>query len=422
MKIAVITSGYFPVPDARGGAVEHLVTLLLRGGEKSSKDVFFDVYSCWDSEAVSMAEAFNKSSFRFIKAPSPIRFLDRCSYLLARYALKKEKAFSYRFIFQRLHFIAQVRKGLLSERYDAVLVENQPLLLMPFKDKRLFDSYEGRIFFHLHNELTGHFGCKEQMLSVARLLGISDYVCKSFSDNLPEFETDRLRILRNCLEVEMYGTDEAAREGRRLREESGFERDDLVVLFSGRLSPEKGVRELLQAFTKVHDLVPAAKLVIVGATYYSSDATSSYEQELRDLARPLGSAVLFTGYVAHEQMPAYYAMADVCATPSVWEEPACMSALEAIAAGKPLVATRSGGMSEYLDESFALLVERGSGLVDSLADAIAYLLQNEDIRANLALAALKVRGGFSSAAYFERFVSLIEEGLSMTDCKRGLGF
>lgn len=422
MKIAVITSGYFPVPDAKGGAVEHLVTLLLRGGEESGRDVSFEVFSCWDPDAASIADDFNKSSFRFVEASSPIRFLDRCSYLFARYVLKKEKAFSYRFIFQRLNYIAQVRKGLLSKRYDAVLVENQPLLLTPFKDKRLSKAYEGRIFFHLHNELPGLFDCRKQLLSVRRMLGISDFVCKSFLDDLPEFEADRLRVLRNCLEVEMYGTKDAAREGRRLREEYGIKRDDLIVLFSGRLSPEKGVRELIQAFSKVHNLVPNAKLVIVGATYYATDATSLFERELRNLARPLGSAVLFTGYVAHEQMPAYYAMADVCATPSVWEEPACMSALEAIAAGKPLVATRSGGMSEYLDESFSLLVERGSGLVSSLADAMIYLLQNEDARSNLALAALKIRGRFSSSAYFERFVDLVEEGLSMADCEKGLGF
>lgn len=422
MKIAVITSGYFPVPDARGGAVEHLVTLLLRGCEESNKDVFFEVLSCWDSEAALMAEAFDKSCFRFIKTPSPIRLLDRGSYLFARYVLKKEKAFSYRFIFQRLHFISQVKKRLLSERYDAVLIENQPLLLTPFKDKRLSDAYKGRVFFHLHNELTGLFGCREQMLSISRLLGISDFVCKSFLTSLPEFEADRLRVLKNCLEVEMYGTDDAVRKGKCLRKEYGIKRDDLVVLFSGRLSPEKGVRELLQAFVKVHNLVPVAKLVIVGSTYYSSDATSSYERELKDLARPLGPAVLFTGYVAHEQMPAYYAMADVCATPSVWEEPACMSALEAIASGKPLVATKSGGMSEYLDRSFAILVERGNRFVDDLADVMVCLLQSKDARVNLASAALKIRGSFSSSAYFERFASLMEEGLSMTDCKRELGF
>lgn len=368
-----------------------------------------------------MAESFNKCSFKFVKAPSPVRFLDRCCYSVARYVLKRKKAFSYRFIFQRLHYINKVKKGLLSERYDAVLVENQPLLFTPFKDRRLSRAYEGRIFFHLHNELTGLFGCREQILSVTRLLGISDFVCKSFLDDLPEFEVDRLRVLRNCLEVEEYGTEGAVREGRRLREEYGIGQDNLIVLFSGRLSPEKGVRELLQAFAKVHALVPNARLVIVGSTYYSSDATSSYEQELRDLARPLGSAVLFTGYVAHEQMSAYYAMADVCAAPSVWEEPACMSALEAIASGKPLVATRSGGMSEYLDESFALLVERGGGLVDSLADAIAYLLQNEDARSNLASAALGIRGSFSSSAYFETFAILVEEGLTMVDCDKGLG-
>lgn len=413
MRIAVITSGYFPVPDARGGAVEHLVTLLLRGGEESDKDVSFETFSCWDAYAVLMADTFSKSSFNFVKTPILIRLIDRFIYLVAYYVLKKEKSFSYRYILQRLHFLSRVKKGLLSRQYDAVLIENQPLLLTPFKDKQLSEMYEGKVFFHLHNELSTLFNCREQLLSVNRVLGISDFVCKSFSNIMPEFRTDKFRVLRNCLEVEIYGTDVASQEGKRLRGKYGIAQDDLVIFFSGRLSPEKGVRELLFAFREVHNIIPAAKLVIAGATYYSSDAASMFERELRDIARPLGSSVLFTGYVTHEQMPGYYAMADVCATPSVWEEPACMSALEAIASGKPLIATRSGGMSEYLDDSFAVLVERGDGLVDRLADAMVFLLQNEDARVELGSRAREIRGSFSSSTYFNDFISLVEEGLGL---------
>lgn len=408
-KIAIITSGYFSVPDSMGGAVEHLITLLLRGGERSNIDTYFEVFSCWDEKAYQESRQFGKSSFKFIKTPKYICTVDKYIYRFARYILKKDKAFSYRYILQRIYYLNQVRKKLLLNNYDGILIENHSSLFLPFKDRRVLKKYEGRVFFHLHNAIDTLYGCGREMRSVERVLGISQYVCDEFLDVVPDYDISKLRILKNCLEVEKYGTQEVNELAHSVRIKYGLTQMDQVILFSGRLSEEKGVRELLLAFDQVYKSIDSAKLVIVGSTYYSSGTTSSYENELYRIASRYGDSVIFTGYIPHEQMPSIYAMADICVAPSVWEEPACMAALEAIASGKPLIATRSGGMTEYIDDTFAVLVDRDDQMIRKLANEIIILLNNKDLRLSLATRAREVRSQFSATRYFENFVEIFNE-------------
>ena len=411
MEIAVITSGYFPVPDSQGGAVEHLVTLLLKGAERATADINLHVLSCWDREAEEASRSFPKTSFEFIRTGAAFRLVDHAIYGGARYILRKEKSFSYRYIFQRLSYLGKVAKNLGEHQYDAVLVENHPILLLPFKNKVLMGRYKGKVFLHLHNELSGYYGCERQLRSVAHVIGISEFICQSFVRALPGFNADKCSVLRNRVEVDRYGTPEANKRSLAIRAKYGIHTDEKVIFFSGRLSPEKGVRELLAAFGGVVKAVPNVRMVIAGASYYTSGTTSIFEDELIQAARRYGDAVIFTSYVNHEEIPAYYAMADVCAAPSTWEEPACMSAIEAIAAGKPLVATKSGGMSEYLDVSYSVLLDRGPGLSVSLEKALVTLLSDDVMRAEMAQAALEARSKFSSETYFKDFAAIVEDSL-----------
>mgnify|MGYP000997476360 CR=1 FL=1 len=91
------------------------------------------------------------------------------------------------------------------------------------------------------------------------------------------------------------------------------------------------------------------------------------------------------GWVAHDQMPALYARAAVCAVPSVWEEPFGLVAVEAMAAGRPVVASRTGGLARIVaDGETGLLTPPGDAA--ALADALARLLDDPALRARLGAA------------------------------------
>lgn len=150
-----------------------------------------------------------------------------------------------------------------------------------------------------------------------------------------------------------------------------------LLLFVGRLHPEKGVFDLLEAFAIVKNRFPAAKLVLVG------DGPARTQIEQFALKRGLTSSIVLTGLVKNRDLPAYFRAADVFVAPSIttrkWEEQVGMANIQAMACGVPIVSTRSGAIPEYVPDGVAgiLVPERNP---QALAGAILSLLENTDLR------------------------------------------
>ena len=139
----------------------------------------------------------------------------------------------------------------------------------------------------------------------------------------------------------------------------------------------------MKAFTEVAQKVPNAKLVVAGAFFFNSNIVSPFEQKLRDLASNpvVKDRIIFTGFVNYEDMPAIYAMADVCVLPSIWNDPAPLAVIESLVSGKPLITTRSGGIPEYADGQSAIILERDGKLQKQLVRAMIELAENiEDFK------------------------------------------
>jgi len=116
------------------------------------------------------------------------------------------------------------------------------------------------------------------------------------------------------------------------------------ITFAGRLHEGKGVGILIEAFGKVLKHLPGANLHLFGDDTHGS--------HLKKLSRDLhnGEQVIFHGLVPHEQMPQYYACANVVVLPSVWIENSPLIILEAMAAGRPVIGSRIGGIPELIKD------------------------------------------------------------------------
>lgn len=114
-----------------------------------------------------------------------------------------------------------------------------------------------------------------------------------------------------------------------------------MLLFSGRLEYEKGVHTILEAMGRLRRRHPGLRLVVAGR--------GSQESALRAQARRLrlGRSVRFTGWLNDDDLSAMAAAADVALVPSLYE-PFGLVALEAAAAGTPVVATDRGGLGEVV--------------------------------------------------------------------------
>lgn len=91
------------------------------------------------------------------------------------------------------------------------------------------------------------------------------------------------------------------------------------------------------------------------------------------------------GKIAYEDMPRIYQNADICVVPSVWDEPFGIVALEAMASGLPVCATRAGGLQDIVvHEKTGLLFDRGNAA--SLADGLRKMLENDTLRRTMGMA------------------------------------
>jgi D-inositol-3-phosphate glycosyltransferase len=135
----------------------------------------------------------------------------------------------------------------------------------------------------------------------------------------------------------------------------GLPANEKVLLFVGRIQRLKGLEVLLRAFATLNDL--DARLLVVGGQPGNSQETREITR-LQHLAARLGigARTTFVGAVAHERLPLYYSAADTTVMPSSYESFGLV-AVESLACGVPVVATRVGGLSSIVrDGETGLLV------------------------------------------------------------------
>jgi len=172
------------------------------------------------------------------------------------------------------------------------------------------------------------------------------------------------------------------------RAQFGFKDDDILLVYMGRIAPEKNLELLLQAFAGVAHTVPNVKLLILGA------GQKEYEDELRGLPAELQipGRVKFAGMVPYKKLPAHLAMCDAFVTASVTEVHP-YSVIEAMAAGLPVVGIDSPGVSDSI-------VDGETGLL-AMDDIAAYtakltlLCLDTDLQKKLGTAARKASNQFS---------------------------
>jgi glycosyltransferase involved in cell wall biosynthesis len=138
------------------------------------------------------------------------------------------------------------------------------------------------------------------------------------------------------------------------RMDLGLADDDFVFCYAGRLSPEKNIGYLLSEFIHVATNIPRMKLLIVGG---GKELDEAREYAMESTA---ADQIIFTGELPYCELPAVLHVADAFVTASV-SETFGMNALEAMAAGLPVVAIASPGVSEVVADGMTGLLGRSDG-------------------------------------------------------------
>jgi len=169
-------------------------------------------------------------------------------------------------------------------------------------------------------------------------------------------------VIENGIEREMFLLP------RRPRAKADFDAPDdaFLLLYIGRLAEEKNLAALLEQFALAAGVVPALRLALVGK--------GPQEEELRRLAteRHLDERVRFMGVVPFDEVSDWLAAADAFVTAST-SEVHPLTVIEAMAAGKPIIAVQSPGISDSVETGVTGLIAPG---VEGLSAAIAALAAN----------------------------------------------
>jgi D-inositol-3-phosphate glycosyltransferase len=161
----------------------------------------------------------------------------------------------------------------------------------------------------------------------------------------------------------------------------GLAPDRQYVLFVGRLEPLKGLELLLDALAELEDSAP--DLLVVGGDARAAGYVATLQGQAARLG--LGDRARFLGAVPQERLPLYYGAADVCVVPSYYESFGLV-ALEAMACGTPVVASRVGGLTGTVQDGVSgyLIPWR---CPQPFADKIDLLLTNDELRRTMGAAA-----------------------------------
>lgn len=400
MKIAVITSGFLPVPATKGGAVETLCENFIKVNEKYQKVklVFFSIY---DSAAFQEAKKYKNTKFIFIKSNSFIDFLDKISFFVAKNILKKKNSHSFRFIFRRLHFINKVSLYLKKNDYDKILIENHTILYLSLKFRKNYKKYNDKYYYHCHNMVPGKFKCDEIIKNTNNIICVSNFRKKDFQKKLNLKDT-KFSVVLNSIDSKIINKKILPHEQKQLYKKYNINNNDKILIYTGRFVPGKGIEEIINSlkFVKYVDF----KLLIIGSSLNALNVSNTFEEKILNITKDVSDKVIFTGFVNYNELYKFYSIADIAILPSIIDDSAPLTILEALNCNIPIITTDSGGIPEYVNDKCAIILKRNDYLVQNIAKSIDTLLKDQEQRNKMVFESRKVAKNLSLERYYSNML------------------
>ncbi|MBW7956455.1 MAG: glycosyltransferase family 4 protein [Deltaproteobacteria bacterium] len=249
-----------------------------------------------------------------------------------------------------------------------------------------------KLVLHTHNEWLAQLDRETMETRLAKtdlVVCCSDYITSRTRDAFPAHSA-RVRTLHNGVDYARFS---------QVRPQDG----DRRLICVGRISPEKGLHVIIEAFNIIAPRHPGLELHLIGqeritpreflvdlsdeqtvrslAAFYPG----SYQKKISKMLAPgLSERVFFIGHVSHQEMIAKYSEAHIFINASFYESFG-MPVAEAMACGLPVIATRVGGVPEIVEDGVSgLLVQPGDPI--GLGKAIELLIRDRGLRASVSAA------------------------------------
>ena len=381
MKIAVITSGILPVPAVQGGAVENLIDYYLEYNERHKlHDI--TIYSVWHPNVVHHSSLKSESNhYVYIKNRS-LSFRIRAKF----YGFFSKNCYYY---YQLEYFFVCIIRKLMHNKYDLIILENRPAVAI-----RVSQYCQSPIVSHIHTNLVNPSTPQIESIinSTNKFIVVSDFLKQEI--RRIGVNTD-IETVYNGLNSKLFRKDGGFTISR---DTFGFSDGDFIAIYTGRIVPKKGVKELILAIQLLSDY-PDIKLLVVGGDNFGDSVKSNvFLDELHEMSERMNGRVVFTGFVPYNELSGYLDIADVAVVPSRIDEAFGMTCIEAAAMGLPVIATKDGGIPEALVGQKHILLSKDGNLPQNIADAIQEIKNHYNLYKGNGLNPM-----FTKEKYAERF-------------------
>lgn len=393
MKIAILTSGILPVPAVQGGAVENFLDYFL---EYNNQHHLHDItiYSVWHPD-VKKHPALNSNinHYYFINVSSLIAKIKK--HIFGYFNQDTHHHFSIEY------FLHEAIKHIQKCNYDIIILNNRPGYA-----EKLLGITDAKLVYNLYNDKLNYQTRQHQLIfdAASLIISTSNYITnrvKTINDYTNKCVTVYSGIELQQFKVNFMPTIH--------RSDLHLKDDDFVMLFSGRVTQEKGIMELIEAMNHLEDK-PTIKLLVIGSSFYgNANNENEFARLLKQKAEPLKDRIIFTGYIPYSDMPNYLSMADIAVIPSVWDDPFPTTVLEAQAMGLPIISTLRGGIPEEVTEENSILLPTDEHFVENLVNAIIDLYEHPEKRENMAKASLERSKLFDKETYAKNFFKALEK-------------
>ncbi|HET7621717.1 MAG TPA: glycosyltransferase family 4 protein [Gemmatimonadaceae bacterium] len=255
-----------------------------------------------------------------------------------------------------------------------------------------------------HSELTAR-GFPPYVELAYRILAPLTSKALAISPSVKEFSVEHMGFAPENVEVLYYPlpshsfSEPSPESVAELRQRLGIANGDRVIGSITRFYPVKGINYLIDAFARLAGRYPRARLILVGK--------GPEEERLRRQCRELGidGRVIFAGF--QREVQRFVKLFDVSVVPSL-EEGFGLVALESLALGVPVVASRLGGLPDVVTHgTTGLLVEAANPV--AIADAIASLLADDELRRRMGDAGPATAQRYSLDGYAGRLTEIYQE-------------
>lgn len=365
-RIAIIGPESFPVPAVRGGAVESLITQTLDINEQE-KRLDLTVYTV--SDPLLDAEEKKYKQCRIIQ-------IDRGGilgvWMFIYRVLRKLSGHKLPF---RSAYMIRINKQLERENYDLVAFHTSCEQV-----SQLSEKVQSKVVYSVASDyLNKDVPDIDKIIKRVDCFSSNQYIIDRIKDllNVP---MNKLRVSKGGMDISIDEKSKRDEIRNAIREKHNLKNDDVVVLYCGRLSPEKGALQLIQAI----QLVSNCKLIVVGGANFSSNEKTDYVKKLYDEAGKCQGRVIFTGYLEdHKDLKKYAYASDIAVVPSICNEAGSLAMKEFRVAELPTVASDKGGM--YCNAGANVVFVRfDDSYIENLAKSIRDLVNSPEERKRLA--------------------------------------